>query len=114
MGLGSFSLVLWAVGGWQHPATSELLRLGLGPAAALLGEKMLEDWRGRPMLAALPRSAVCSNSVCVADLDLLTVPYEDGLNEIVSRRTVELTVDAVRLSVTIPQIDQGLSLKVSW
>jgi hypothetical protein len=28
--------------GWQHPATAELLRLGLGPGAALLSERLLE------------------------------------------------------------------------
>lgn len=80
------------VSGWQHPATAELLRLGLGPAAGLLGQRMLEEWRGRPILTTLPPSAVCTDSVCIADLDLCTVECDRDLAELVSERSIELTV----------------------
>ena len=80
------------VSGWQHPATAELLRLGLGPAAGLLSERLLEEWRGRPILTTLPPKAVCSDPVCIADLDLSTVECETDLTELVSERSVELLV----------------------
>jgi hypothetical protein len=87
--------------GWQHAATAELLRLGLGPAAGMLSEKLLEEWRGRPMLTSLPANSVCSGSVCVADLDLTTVPLDGGLDEIISQRSLELTVDGESEEVRI-------------
>ena len=80
------------VSGWQHPATAELLRLGLGPAASLLGQRLLEEWRGRPILTALPPSAVCTTSVCIADLNLCTAECDTDLTELVSERSIELTV----------------------
>eukprot|EP01043_Picozoa_sp_COSAG02_P008094 COSAG02_NODE_252_length_26996_cov_29.825607_11_plen_380_part_00 len=80
------------VSGWQHPATAELLRLGLSPAASLLAQRLLEEWRGRPILTSLPSSAVCTDSVCIADLNLCTVECDSDLTELVSERSVELTV----------------------
>ena len=59
--------------GWQHAATAELLRLGLGRAAAALAERLLAEWRGRPLIAALPEHCVCSGSQLVATLDLTKV-----------------------------------------
>ena len=59
--------------GWQHAATAELLRLGLGRAAAALAERLLAEWRGRPLIAALPEHCVCSSSQIVATLDLTKV-----------------------------------------
>lgn len=84
------------ISGWQHPATAELLRLGLGPAAALLGQRLLEEWRGRPILTTLPPSAVCTDSVCIADLDLCTVECDRDLAELVSERSIELSVQTSR------------------